>query len=293
LQGVELGVGRICNLKCRSCNVVLSTKWEADVEKREDTYIPEINEMDFSSINLDHWDQVKQIKVTGGEPLLHKKFLKFLQELISRGYSQQIELEVYTNGFLRPSEDSIETLKQFGSLIISISVDAIGPKNDYIRHPSRWDDVEKTMSFWGDYLNHLPEARMQMASTISHFNVLDSVEILDWTLSEYPNIFPIFQMVQNPEHLNVSLLPYELRQEITTRLKKEMDQVSFEGRSLEFANKCMSKVFSYLGREGRRAHPLEEFYRETKRLDQLRGESFEKEFPEIHELLAKHHHGLE
>jgi MoaA/NifB/PqqE/SkfB family radical SAM enzyme len=106
-----------CCLKCVMCN-----QWQT-YHKNE--------------LSLDEWKRVfgelravgvKEINLTGGEPLFRDDIFK----IIEHGFSLGIRMGVTSNGYMI-DEEMAEKLLQLGVRDITISVDAVGEKYDQIR----------------------------------------------------------------------------------------------------------------------------------------------------------------
>ena len=92
-QFVELRLGNICNLKCRTCNPVSSSKWKKDysILQKELDFVADYSDIDdgvwfekdsFWGELLHNSENLKRIYVNGGEPTLVEKHFSFLYSLI-------------------------------------------------------------------------------------------------------------------------------------------------------------------------------------------------------------------
>ena len=110
LESIELRLGNICNAKCVICHPFASSKWNEDITDEiraiDESYNKAIIENtwfrdnDFYNSLLEKSDQIKHIWFNGGEPLLIKEHLAFLNKLLELNITQNIELEYHTNGTL-------------------------------------------------------------------------------------------------------------------------------------------------------------------------------------------------
>ena len=90
LEYLEITVGRLCNLACIGCGLEFSHKWDEDsialdlpnLYKLE--HYKKHQEMDIDGIDLDNFRHLKFLKVTGGEPFLHRQFLNLIIRLADR-----------------------------------------------------------------------------------------------------------------------------------------------------------------------------------------------------------------
>jgi hypothetical protein len=97
LEFIELRLGNICNVKCRTCNPWSSSKWITDYNKLRgkfttlDLFDKEHNQFDWPEQDK-FWDDLfensksaKVFYINGGEPTLIKEHFRFLQRMIDAG----------------------------------------------------------------------------------------------------------------------------------------------------------------------------------------------------------------
>jgi MoaA/NifB/PqqE/SkfB family radical SAM enzyme len=151
---VELRLGNVCNVACRTCNPASSSKWRNDYDKLKAAVNFKINPYDdmegfrwperedFWEDLLKHCDGVKTFYINGGEPTLIKQHFKFLERLANLG---RTDVKLWYNiNMTNLNEDIIELWRKFDNVKISCSIDDLGDRNEYIRYPTKWDDVMRT-----------------------------------------------------------------------------------------------------------------------------------------------------
>lgn len=112
---LEFAPGNMCNLGCRYCETSLSSSWSdhnyVESEKRngESTPIkralPSVLQMGRLPNNL--VSSLTSVKISGGEPFLHRSFLDFLSGLDSSGRLGDVSLRIITNSSFIPREEYI------------------------------------------------------------------------------------------------------------------------------------------------------------------------------------------
>lgn len=147
LKYLDIKFDNKCNLQCRMCNPDSSHQiWKLiDLYNADDEPLPEFLNIQFTSREtrelpdkkdavLRHLDQIRVLKVTGGEPFLSRDFLEIMDELVAGGHAPNVEVEVTTNGtkFYR---EHLDRFLKFKSIAINISVDGADDVYDYIRYP--------------------------------------------------------------------------------------------------------------------------------------------------------------
>ncbi len=185
IKYLELAFGNYCNLKCRTCNGILSTTWYDDDNKLTKYY----NDRKYHKevVNVDcKWDindfsHVEEIKFTGGEPMLHPDFIKTIDMIISTGRQHLITLDIFTNASWIPKEKILSRLIQFKKVTVNLSVDGIGYVNDYIRYPSEWNTVNASVKEWLISETKDPDRfHIKWAPVISVMNVWLFHKMLEW-----------------------------------------------------------------------------------------------------------------
>lgn len=144
LLNLDLSFSNLCNLACRMCSSQYSTKWISidqhlaqEGHEYRSTVDQELNgrESDLETVKSieQSFGSLRFITVKGGEPLLAKNFIPFLQSLDKRGHSSNIDLTIVTNGTVAPNEELLSLLAKFKKVVLSISVDGVGRLFNYIR----------------------------------------------------------------------------------------------------------------------------------------------------------------
>jgi sulfatase maturation enzyme AslB (radical SAM superfamily) len=240
---LDLRLGNLCNLKCRMCNPWNSSqiaKEHSDLTANDPAYgkvwrqtfgkFPEKVMQDQEWFESDVlWDQVialipslKKVYMTGGEPTLIEHNFKFMQACIDQGRTD-IQLFFNTN-CTNINKKFLDLVSQYDSIWINASIDGIGAVNEYIRAPSKWSmlgaNVEK--------LAQLPNVKLGVTPTVQVYNVFNIVETLQWVdglNKKYSTkIFVDLLINLHPHHLNVNILPDDLKQQALDLLTNYRDK---------------------------------------------------------------------
>jgi organic radical activating enzyme len=244
---LDFRLGNTCNLQCVMCRPVDSSKWvkhakilaeelttdakydwqgkTADyVESKFEWYKdPEFLE-DFynSAANIQH------MIFGGGEPLYIKEHKEIIRQLVERGYSKNIELRYHTNGTIWDQE-VVDLWANFKRVEVMISIDGLGPVNDYIRYPADWSTIEKNLRLY-DNSHKVIDAKI--LCTVQALNINSLPEFADWLISQnykkigiktqggifYPGI------LHYPQYLSAKVLPPEVKEKVTFKLNSYADQ---------------------------------------------------------------------
>jgi len=315
LKYIDLRLGNLCNLKCRSCGPSDSSLWVDDyatlnqVDNRASlNYYNshrydlikthkgwQIDSNDFNwheNPNFHTWLETKitngldRIYFTGGEPTINKQHLKILNRIIELSSASNITLEYNTNMVAIPPS-LLDLWKHFKSINIGASIDATGTLAKYIRYPGRWQDVEKNCDMIG--YSQIHQLRGGIATTVSILNIRHFLELTKWVINKnYNNFdrFPSWHVLHGPEYLNIQALPLHVKHEISIEyqdfyawITKNYGQTM--GQNLE---KYYSGIISFMF-EKDLSHKLVELAFATKNLDKLRNESLAIQLPWLHDIL--------
>tara|TARA_B100000941_G_scaffold290888_1_gene275603 strand:- start:557 stop:1705 length:1149 start_codon:yes stop_codon:yes gene_type:complete len=212
LEYLEITVGRLCNLACLSCGSEYSHNWDKDElalgisNQQKITKLKEVQEYDLDNINIDDLKYVKYIKVTGGEPFLHKQFLNLIVRLANHGIAEQIHLEIFTNCTWFPPKLEHDALLKFKQIDLSPSIDGVGTTNDLLRYPSKWDKIEATLDKWIEFKDATGRLKIATATTLSVINAPQLHEFIHWA-RVHKGIDVILQTVEEPHYMSIRHWP--------------------------------------------------------------------------------------
>jgi organic radical activating enzyme len=267
---VELRLGNLCNVKCRTCNPASSTQWVTEYKKLQQElkfvtqYDAKINASwteseEFWDDLLEHSKDVELLYINGGEPTLVEKHWHYLERLIERGLNKQITLWYNINMTNLP-DNLIELWSYFKAVQVSCSIDDLGARNEYIRSGTKWEDVIANL----DKLQSIPWINTSVCQTVSWMNVYYLPEFHEFMKGRGLHVHMNF--VHDPAFLSVRALPAALTGEILLRCK------GLDGWKIDM----LINMFS--GSEGGMA--LNQGMQFNAALDSSRHTSFAATFPE-------------
>jgi MoaA/NifB/PqqE/SkfB family radical SAM enzyme len=122
--------------------------------------------------------KLKFVHFNGGEPLLSKEHVEFLQSIPNK---QIVQLNYNTNATVRPSEDLIKLWEEFDLIMLDFSIDDIGTRYEYQRYPASWAEVTENLQW---FKQSMPTNTMfSINTTISVLNQ-DLISELDSWVAE-------------------------------------------------------------------------------------------------------------
>lgn len=282
---IELRLGNLCNLKCRTCNPASSKSWVNDYAKLK-SVVPDIS--DFSDVDSswcdkpEFWDDLlsksqdlKLIYINGGEPLLIDQHWVFLEKLVSKGLSKNLTLWYSTNLTII-KDNQFEIWANFKKVEISASMDCLDQRNEYLRYPAKWKKVIAGLDAYSDAAK-AGKISLSVTQTVSNMNVFYLDEFFDFMSKRGVNVYHNY--VYSPSYYAVGCLPLPLKHAILAKLEKSNLPTSslaeLRGRLLtQQADSHADRDWSL-------------FWSVTNALDQIRGQSFVDQFPEYAALVRQ------
>lgn len=277
------------------------------VRNRRGRLVAKNNIYDWHS-NEDFWtdlevnlDTIKHVYLIGGEPLLIEAHYDFLEQAVEKGFASSMVLQYNTN-LTNLHERALKLWKEFKQVRIGISLDAVGRVNDYIRHPSKWCAIERNLWRLEEALGG--KAKLWFATTIGAYNIFYMDEFVEWKLTsglQYINPVnskrPIFNPhpVHGPVWMSYKIFPDDVKAAIAEKIRKVVPwTVQFlddfpatfmhPERIIAHVQESVEGNIDLMMSEDR-TDMLPEFWRVTRGLDRVRGESIEKSLPEFYDLI--------
>lgn len=226
----DVNLSNVCNLKCRMCGSWASNQWF-----EEDRILAKINpdyKKDYSNqtvrqteVNqleeiLTHAKTLQRIDFKGGEPMLAKNHVEFLEALYAAG-GKNILLQYTTNGTV-VNQNILDVLGKFKKVRIIFSVEAIGDLYSYIRGGNyTFEQMLETL----DKYASLPNVFIGFNVTIQAYNLLHLKALYDmlWEIdAKYDNVSArdAFTTICNsPIYLSPFVLKESDRQEAIKQLE--------------------------------------------------------------------------
>ena len=288
----DIRFSNLCNLKCRSCGHIFSSSWYQDQSKlaggdwAKNNRVLNIagrDEKDMWNQLLPHLDYVEQIYFAGGEPLMTEEHYLILEELERRGRFD-VRL-IYNTNFTHvklKDRTVFDYWRRFDSVAVGASLDAMGPRAEYIRKGTDWAVVEHNRR---QMMEVCPNVDFYISPTLSIMNALHLPEFhRNW----------VEQGLLKPQDLNVNILqdPAYYRLDIATPAYKAHVQELFEKhiewlRPLDQLNRAtvgFESAINFMNATDNQAL-IPKFWAKTNELDAIRDESILKVIPELQQLL--------
>lgn len=228
---LQVDLSDVCNSACMMCGPSLSTRLRAEypkfiklepafapytAEPRITPWVdnPELLEKFISS--LIRLPKVDYLHLLGGETLYIDSFYTICDRLIEANKAKDIIVGITTNCTVWKDE-LIPLISQFREFHLGLSIEAITSLNDYIRYPSKIDEVKQVIDKFLVLRETCPGLFISLRITPTIFSIYYLDELVQYMVdndltAESCNI------LTNPTWLRCELLPEDLRKETISKL---------------------------------------------------------------------------
>jgi sulfatase maturation enzyme AslB (radical SAM superfamily) len=208
---ISLNLGNYCNAECIICNGQTSSKrntWARKNSKNE--FFASTISISNLEIDFEQYPDLMMVTLIGGEPMLHPNTKSVLIKMIELGLAKNVTISFNTNASIFDQE-IVSLLKQFKSILITLSIDGAGKYFEYQRRPLEWNTVSRISLQWMEISESIIINYVVSAISIWGFS-----EFVSWydqlpknILEKDPHI--IFVHVNSKPHLTLSVLTEEQR----------------------------------------------------------------------------------
>ena len=287
----------LCNYKCRSCGPAYSSAWVPDAKKlgwitEQDKVsnidgVNDLSNFDFLKEQVKH---VEKIYFAGGEPLLMPEHWQTLDLLVAhKRFDVKISYNTNCSTLTYGGKNVLDYWRQWdaGKIEVWPSIDEIDDRAELIRSGTVWDKVETNLK----ELTKLDNITLRPGLTIGAWNVHRLPEIITRLVDIgvihsrpqngacYDNFF--INLLEQPVHYHVSILPDSFRQETIDKLQLFIK---------EYETKYHTRIenrFTHIIHELTKPFNLSaanEFIKMTRKLDAARVENTYITIPEMNKV---------
>jgi len=219
----DIRFSNLCNLSCRSCGHIFSSSWYQDQAKlagpqwqlnNQALNIAGRDKDDMWSQLMPHLDYVEQIYFAGGEPLMMEEHYRILDELERRGRFD-VRL-IYNTNFTHTrlkDREVFDYWRKFESVAVGASLDAMGPRAEYIRKGTNWDRVRANRDLM---IEMCPNVDFYISPTLSILNAMHLPDFhRSWTEQGLIRAQDLnINILQDPAYLRIDIATAEYKQKI-------------------------------------------------------------------------------
>ena len=284
----DIRFSNLCNLKCRSCGPQFSSQWHQDqVQLYGENYAKNNrallyagrNETDIWEQLIEHIDHVEQIYFAGGEPLIMDEHYRILEEL-QRREMFHVRLLYNTNFTQVKLKDRFvfDYWRQFENVSVGASLDAMGPRAEYIRKGTKWADVEQNRR---RMLEICPNVDFFISPTTSILNAWHVPDFhRDWVERGFIRAQDLnINLLQDPRWLRIDIAPMAYKQALREKFEQHLEWLRPQDHLRRAITGFESAITFMMATDNSSVIP--EFWDRNQKLDKVRGEDLLTVLPEL------------
>jgi hypothetical protein len=308
VQYLQLSLGNKCNLACRMCNASYSSRIDADpvhskwaprtlpdpaatsggqAKKGRPNWAdatPWFEQAEFVETDLlPMGSTLKNICVTGGEPLYTTSFERMLEGYVRRGQARNMVIGFASNLFHNEARirRAMDLLLKFQYCEIAPSIDGHGVVYEYVRYPAKWDVVERNIRVVRALSREHANLGFKLTTVAQAYNCLNLVRLFRFADEVQIECNP--HVIEEPAHLRPNVLPAALRSRAAENLLAYAESPG--GGESETINRGhalrIARFLQGIADDSRRPQLWRQFLDFSRDLDQSRGQSLVKVIPEL------------
>jgi hypothetical protein len=168
--------------------------------------------------------------------------------------------------------------KEFDSVSVGASLDAMGKRAEYIRKNTEWDQIERNRE---EMLKICPNVDFYISPTLSIMNAWHISDFhRDWIDKGFLNPQDLnINVLQEPSHYRIDIAPLQFKQEIKAKWEEHVEWLKPQDK-LNRATTGFESAINLLMADDK-THLLPKFWEKTTVLDGIRNENILEAIPEL------------
>jgi MoaA/NifB/PqqE/SkfB family radical SAM enzyme len=236
---LQIELGNTCNSACIMCVPEASSRLEQDyyklhkinstlfVEPRAyKSWTKDKNLVDKFVQELITIPNLRYLHFLGGETLYDESFYTICDQLIDHGVAKDIIVGTTTNGTIynHRIQKFVENFKQFH---LGISIESVTPLNDYIRWPGKISSILPNIDKFLGLREANPGLFISLRITPNIFSIYELDKLFVYMLENHV-IAESCNILHDPQHLRMELMPDDIRSEVKEKLSALIDYYELE-----------------------------------------------------------------
>lgn len=219
----QIDLGNYCNSACIYCLPIFSSSLATEFKKigfidelPEKPWVDDPGLVDkFIKILVDT-EHLAYLHFLGGETLITPGFKRILEKLVESGISQKTSIGFTTNLTVW-DEGTNDLLSKFKEVNLGMSIECFHPVNDYLRYPSKIDQVREICLKWIE-LGRRMNWFMQFRITPTNLSIMELDTLYDFAY-EHEIAVESCNFISEPACMRPSILPKDMREQAIKRLE--------------------------------------------------------------------------
>lgn len=236
--------------------------------------------------------QLRYLHFHGGETLIMPALATILRALLDHGH-EKTHLGFTTNLTVWP-QHLIQLLERFHNVHVNVSIESLGPLNDYVRWPSNITDVLATLHRWRDLVrSHDWWMIIRVTPTILTVHDLTTMYQFAW---DQALPMEACNFLDRPDFMRPTVLPWDIRHSIADELETWITQHQTESQDTVYNTRHWnflaqhltedaSSYCRYLRDQPDESHRLSDLAQYLRKIDQHRGNSVLDYLPQYADIL--------
>lgn len=279
-----------CNMKCRSCGPDFSTMWFDDsVKLLGDTFAIHNQKVkkvrsNFDSLMDETRPQIKNLEriyFAGGEPLIMPEHWTFIDEVIAQGnLNAHIFYQTNLSQLTYKKRSAIDIWNKLERVKIMASIDAYGPRAEYVRAGQPWDKIEENIRL---IRRECPNVEIFDSCTVGIMNIDHVVDLHKYL---YENelidinkfgLNPLF----HPEYYRVEIAPPEVMNNAKKKLDDHINYLQTQNNDVSYTLPQFISYRKMLDNPSMHEEWWPQYSKITRKLDTIRNQRVEDYLPEL------------
>lgn len=243
---VTIMLDNYCNFVCSYCDSTQSTSWATDLkingpyktftdpkktylrlgskdrlsEQQQNLLFDHVMEMITKNL-----DTIKTLNLLGGEPTINPKFWK-LMDLLENHDTSNLNLQIVTNFSNWPMiEKFLSYRSRFKKIKLSISIDGIDKKAEFIRYGLKWQEFNNNVQ---RVLTDYPDVNLDFLGTLNILALDGLIDYCNWYL-KIDQLWPYrlsskVSVLRWPNFQSINVLPDHLKTYYKQQLQSWVQQ---------------------------------------------------------------------
>jgi hypothetical protein len=291
---LELYFNNTCDLKCVYCDSQYSSQWETENRKFLGIKKETIDSTEFQNVfwkwfTEDVSNKILQYYILGGEPLIQDEFYEFLEQLIpiieqkTNIFNVKPELIISTNGNTPPRYLDkwfriLPKLSKVMSIQMTISIEGIGAKAEFIRSNLNWKRFENNLNKIANIANQF-DIRLRFNLTHSVLSITSLLELLKYLKKIKDRVGIEFELIESNIVEPAYLAPWLLTSNFTSYIDKVCNWIEVDAPEWIKYNAFIRDIANSFGTCS--LDDLQLFLQWEQRMIQRRNLHFQETFPEM------------